>query len=82
MRKRVWDAQSGISISNGIRLNKDGTLIYIRVKKVDDEEPNYYESELNKTHFDKFFGILAEAAAAIKNLTADIDEIDGGILLS
>jgi len=51
-RKDFWDNQSGISISSGIRTNFDGTEIYMQVKKSGDDNPKYYESELNKTYLD------------------------------
>lgn len=50
-RQEFWSNQN-VSISNGIRTLDDGTEIYMRVRQVGDPEPDYLESELNKTYID------------------------------
>jgi len=44
--------KQNITISNGIKTLSDGTEIYMRVRQVGDAEPDYLESEVNKTYLD------------------------------
>lgn len=39
-------------INKGIGINSDGMEIYIRVRKIGDPEPLYFENEYNKTYLD------------------------------
>ncbi len=57
-RKQFWDDQ-GEQISHGIRTSKNGNQVYLRVRKIDLGGLNYYESELNKTYYDKYYGTLS-----------------------
>lgn len=50
-RKEYWNKTLS-TFNNGIRTNPEGTELYLRVRKVGDGDPIYYESELNKTYLD------------------------------